>query len=184
MFKDGARVGRRCFQLGHVLDSGRQADPGMHAIFVHGKQGDWEAGIGKRSDGDCNVFFVSLDLVVHGRPALRAEVKCDFASRVAYAYERRRLPGDLHGAPCEACLSAEHAAGPALTGETVTNRDANGLLARRETKLPAATGRNTFGHGATTERVLVAWRPEACEALEDVRFYEDLSVKPVAMDFF
>ncbi len=69
----------------HVLDVGRQDDPGMHALFVHRERWSRKARFGKRANRNGDMFCVALKFVVHGGTALRAEMKCGSASFVADA---------------------------------------------------------------------------------------------------
>ena len=116
----------------------------MHALLIHRERRRWKARFGERSDWNCNVFFV--DRIVHGGTAFRAEVKCNSAPFVADADVRRRLAADLNSVPGEPRLRAEHASSSALAGQAMTNGDAKGLFAYRETKLATTTRGGTKCH--------------------------------------
>ncbi len=55
----------------------------MHSLLVHRERRSRKARLGKRPYRYGDVLCLTLELVVDGGTALRAEVKCDYASFVA-----------------------------------------------------------------------------------------------------
>ena len=145
--------------LPHVLHRGQQTNPGMHALLVHGERRRRKARFGECSDRNCDIFFMSLARIVHRGTALRAEMECGSASFVTGADVGGRVATDLYCALEEPRLRAEHASSSALTGQAMTDGDANGLLAHRETKLATTTGGGTDWHVfGSVSCSSVAWR--------------------------
>jgi hypothetical protein len=132
--------------LRHVLHGGKQTDPRMHAIFIYRARWCRKARFGECSDWHCNVFFVTLDRIMHCGAAFRAEMKCNSASLVADADVRRGFADDLNSMLGEPCLRAEHASSSALAGQAVTDGDTYRLFAHREVKLTTTTRRRTKRH--------------------------------------
>ena len=138
--KDQASVHSR-----HVLDVHRQTYPGMHAFFVNRKCWRRKAGLCEGADWDSDTFL--SDFIVHCCTADRAEVESDLAAFIADAYILLRLALDLCALLAKARLNTKHAAGSALTCETVTHRYPNRIFGGRCRELPTTTGSGSYGHG-------------------------------------
>lgn len=123
----------------------------MHAFFVHGKRRCRKARFGERADRDCDMCFISFARIVHGGTALRAETERGSASFITNANVGGRFAANLNGVSGEPRLRAEYTPSSALAGQAMTDRDADWLLAHRETKLATTAG------GGTKRHMCVMW---------------------------
>ena len=109
------------YSLRHVLNVGRQTNPGVLAFFVDRKVWLGEAGLGECADRNGYAVFATFDLVVDCCAAIRAEAECGFSSLVSDADVLLRLTLNRYALPVEASLSTKHASSSALTCETVAD---------------------------------------------------------------
>jgi hypothetical protein len=83
---------------------------------------------------------------MHSCTTFSAEVERGFISRVSEADKGRGLASDLDVDPAKAGLRAECTSGSALTGQAVTNRNADRITGCQGGKLAATTGRCSNDH--------------------------------------
>src|SRR5437762_14229888 len=123
-----------------------QGYPGMFVLFI-----DWERGRRKSwfcecTNWDGNRFFVTFQLIMNGRAAMRAETESSLPTFIAYPNILRRQSIDLHTFSPESRLSTKDAARSPLTIKTVANRYANWVFGCDCGKLPTTTSCNSFNH--------------------------------------
>src|SRR3954454_6632973 len=123
-----------------ALDAVGQAHPRMPARFVDRDRRRREGGIGERADRHRDELRRRSRGVEDRGPAVRAEVKLALFTVVRHADVVGVAARDADATDREPRLQPERAAGPALAGEAVTDRDPERIALRRQAKLPAGTG--------------------------------------------
>ncbi len=111
----------------YVLRPCRRDNPLVHSSLVDGDERGRKARICKGPDRDHHKRFQSLRFVVDGGAALRAEMKRDPRTFIAYADVFSRGTRDRCILPREPRLLTEGATGSALAGQTVADGDAHWL---------------------------------------------------------
>jgi hypothetical protein len=121
--------------------------PTVHASFVDRHGGCRKCRIGKCADGNGNPCRVVFGHVIYGRAAYRAEVKARARALIAGADVAGRLSRHRHFRAIETGLLGERAAGAALAGQAMADRDAHRILGRPGSELAATARGKTRWHG-------------------------------------
>jgi hypothetical protein len=115
--------------------------------------GRWKVRIRERPHGNGDELRLCLRLIEDRRAALGAEGERRCSTRVGDTYVFAVRPFGSYLLRGEPRLKAKGAPRPPLAGKAMTDRDANRLALRRQTKLPAATS-GVPGHCALATRAL------------------------------
>jgi len=110
-----------------VLNIDGYANPGMHALLIDRAARWWKVRIGESADGNGKHCFVTFEHVVHGRTAVRAEMRGHRLPGICHANILRRLAHRGYVLLCEPCLGTKDTARSALARKTMADRHANGI---------------------------------------------------------
>ena len=127
---------------------GRYVDPtAPTALVINGNEGFWKRRFGEAADRDGDQAWLGVHFVENCRPAFGAEAIGDVATFIAYPHELRRPPANFDLFLVEPGVPTEGAACPALAGQAMTNRHANGFAGAGCRQLFARTFCNALDHG-------------------------------------
>ncbi len=114
-----------------MFDMRRHANPSVFAPFVDRDSGRGKAGVCKGSYGHDDSVFDAFDPVVNGGSAIRAKIKYDSVTFIAYTDIFLRLPSGFDRVGSKARLGTKHTARTTLAGATVTDGYSDRLFSYR-----------------------------------------------------
>lgn len=125
--------------LTNMLGVMRGHYPSVHALLVDRHRRGREIRVGESANGNDQICFKSLGLIVDRRAALRTKVEPCARTLITGADELRRPAGDRHIFPQEPGLLPKDTASTALASQTVTDRNADRIAHDLCGKLTTAT---------------------------------------------